>query len=96
MATPDSPATGLRERLYVVIFEADTRTGKAFDVFLILAILASVGTVMAESVASVREQHGPLLRLLEWVFTGLFTVEYLLRLWCARRPGRYARSCSLT
>ena len=92
MATPDRPAAGLRERLYVVIFEADTRAGKAFDVFLILAILASVGTVMAESVVGIRERHGPLLRLLEWVFTGLFTVEYLLRLWCARRPGRYARS----
>ena len=92
MATSERPAAGLRERLYVVIFEADTRAGKAFDVGLILVILASVGTVMAESVAAIRLEHGPLLRQLEWGFTGVFTVEYLLRLWCARRPARYARS----
>ena len=92
MASPDRPATGLRERLFVVIFEADTRAGKAFDVALILFILTSVVVVMLESVAEIRAEHGPLLRALEWVFTGLFTVEYLARLGTARRPGRYARS----
>jgi len=92
MATPERPATGLRERVYVVIFEADTRAGKAFDLALILMILASVVVVMLESVAEIRAEHGSLLRGLEWVFTGVFTAEYLARLGTAPRPGRYARS----
>lgn len=85
-------ASASRERLYQIIFEADSRLGKLFDVSLIVFILASVGVVMAESVAAIRAEHGVLLRQLEWIFTGLFTVEYLLRLYSARRPLRYARS----
>ncbi len=83
---------GWRQRLYEIIFEADTPTGKAFDVALILLILASVITVMLESVPSIREQHGSLLWTAEWVFTLVFTLEYVVRLVCARRPWRYARS----
>lgn len=81
-----------RQRVYTIIFEHDTPAGKAFDVALIVAIVASVIVVMLESVATIRLAYGSLLRLTEWVFTALFTVEYLLRLWCAPRPGRYARS----
>lgn len=81
-----------RERLYVVIFEADTPAGRSFDILLILAILASVGAVMLESVPSIRSEYGPTLRLVEWSFTILFTVEYVLRLISARYVLRYARS----
>jgi voltage-gated potassium channel len=90
MATP--ALTGRRRRLQEIIFEADTPAGKAFDVGLILAILLSVAVVMLESVAAVREQYGSALRITEWIFTGLFTIEYLLRLYCTARPVRYARS----
>lgn len=79
-------------RLYHIIFEADTRLGKAFDVLLILVIIASVIVVMMESVASYRAQYPSFLRAAEWVFTILFSVEYLLRLACVDRPARYARS----
>lgn len=91
-AHPDPQFTGLRLRLHEIIFEADTPAGKAFDVGLIVAILLSVTAVMLESVASVREQHGFALRITEWVFTGVFTVEYMLRLYCTARPAKYARS----
>jgi voltage-gated potassium channel len=84
--------TGLRRRLFVIIFESDTGLGKAFDVALIAVILASVAVVMAESVPSIREAHGDLLRRAEWVFTALFTAEYLLRLYCVGRKRRYALS----
>jgi len=87
-----SAIQGWRQRLYVIIFEADTAAGKAFDVALIFAILASVVVVMLESVASVREEYGAALWVAEWAFTILFTCEYLLRLVCTRRPIRYARS----
>jgi len=86
------PPGTLRYRAYEVIFEHDTRAGKIFDVLLIGAILASVAVVMAESVGPVRLAHGPMLRRLEWIFTVLFTIEYLARLWAVDRAGAYARS----
>jgi voltage-gated potassium channel len=93
---PGSGSTGRqaswREKLRVVIFEADTPAGKAFDVALLVAIVASVGIVMAESVAPVRERYGRELDAAEWIFTILFTVEYGLRLLSIPQPARYARS----
>ncbi len=86
------PPGDWRHRAYVVVFGSDTPAGKAFDVGLILAILASVAVVMLESVAEVRAEHGPLLRAAEWAFTLLFTAEYVLRLACVARPARYAAS----
>ncbi len=83
---------GWKEKLHEVIFEADTAAGKAFDVALLVCIVLSVVAVMLESVGSIASQHQLLLRRLEWVFTILFTVEYVLRLACLRRPLRYAKS----
>ena len=81
-----------RARLHTVIFEADTPAGKRFDVALLWAILLSVGAVLVESVASVRDAYGSELRTLEFVFTGLFTLEYVLRLLAVKRPLKYAFS----
>ena len=81
-----------RARLWRIIFETDTPAGRGFDVALLLAIIASVIAVMLESVTSVATDWGPELRVVEYVFTGLFTVEYLLRLVCVTRPTVYARS----
>ncbi len=86
---PESP---LRARLHEIIFEADTRAGKLFDVALIWGILISVAAVMADSVSAIRAEHGSLLSATEWLFTILFTLEYLLRLACIGRPWRYATS----
>jgi voltage-gated potassium channel len=82
----------LRERLHQIIFEADTPAGRLFDLLLLVAIVTSVTVVLLESVASVRARVGPTLRALEWGFTVLFTVEYILRLATVHRPLRYARS----
>lgn len=81
-----------REWLYVTIFEADTPYGKAFDVALLWAIVLSVTAVALESVASIRQHYGPILKIVEWGFTILFTLEYFLRIYCARRPLLYMRS----
>jgi len=81
-----------RRRLHEVIFEADTPAGRAFDVGLLIAILASVVAVMLESVADIRDQHGDGLRAVEWILTGAFTIEYVLRLVAVDHPWRYARS----
>ncbi len=82
----------VRTRLRIIIFEADTPAGKAFDVLLLVVILLSVVAVMAESVTSIQVRHGLALRRAEWIFTALFTLEYALRLYCIDRPLRYARS----
>jgi voltage-gated potassium channel len=86
------PLQGWRLKVYTVIFEADTRAGKAFDTGLILLVLLSVLVVMLESVASIQARHGRLLDVLEYFFTAVFTIEYLLRLACVRYPMRYALS----
>lgn len=82
----------LKRRLYEIIFEADTRAGKLFDVLLFVAILISVGLTMLNSVNSIHERHPRLLFTLNTSFTVLFTIEYILRLYCAKRTLRYARS----
>ncbi|MCZ6917878.1 MAG: ion transporter [Gemmatimonadetes bacterium] len=84
--------TGWRLKLYVVIFEAETPAGKAFDVGLIFVILTSVAVVMLESIEAVRLEFGSQLAAAEWVFTVLFTIEYVLRLSCIGRQMRYATS----
>ena len=91
--SPESRPPGpLRARLHQIIFEADTHEGRLFDLLLLVAIVSSVAVVLLESVASVRARVGPTLRGLEWGFTILFTIEYLLRLASVGRPLRYARS----
>ncbi len=82
----------IRQRLYRIIFEHDTPAGRTFDIALIVAILVSVTAVMLDSVASISQRYGPILKAIEWFFTILFTIEYLLRLYTARGAGRYARS----
>lgn len=81
-----------QSNLHEVIFEADTRTGKIFDISLIVIILLSVLTVMLDSVKEVNVVHGQFLYTLEWIFTILFTVEYFFRLICVGRPFKYATS----
>ena len=87
---PEGPP--LRRRLYQIVFHANDPVSKAFDVFLILAIIASVAVVMLDSVEGVEIILGEELRLAEWVFTIIFTAEYLVRLWVVRRPSSYAFS----
>ena len=78
--------------MHEVIFEADTPAGKAFDVALLIAIVLSVAAVLLESVVEIRAQYGPLLHAIEWFFTILFTIEYVLRLVSVGKSLRYATS----
>lgn len=83
---------GWRRDLYIVIFESETRMGRIFDVVLLWAIILSVFSIILESEKAIEVQYGVLLHQIEWFFTGLFTVEYVLRLICVRKPTHYARS----
>jgi voltage-gated potassium channel len=86
------PESGWRQRWYTIIFEADTRQGRLFDVLLLIAIVASVGVVMLDSIPSIHARLGGLFTVLEWLFTLLFTAEYIMRLSVVKRPLRYALS----
>jgi voltage-gated potassium channel len=88
----DRPLAGWRLAVYTIIFEADTRAGRSFDIALIIAILISVFVVMLDSMASFNASHGTLLAWAEYGLTAIFTIEYLARLVCVRRPLRYALS----
>jgi voltage-gated potassium channel len=98
MAVPEStPAdnsrrAAWRDRLEEIVFGVDTPAGRAFDIVLLILILLSVITVLLESAPTLRREYPSELRLAEWLFTLLFTVEYVLRLICTRQPVRYARS----
>jgi voltage-gated potassium channel len=82
----------LRDKLRIIIFEADTKAGRRFDVTLIGMILLSVLTVMLDSVPQINAKYGQQLYYAEWFFTVLFTVEYAVRLWCIEHSWGYAKS----
>src|SRR5687768_8268130 len=86
------PESGFRDRLFVVIFEAETRAGRWFDFSLIAAILLSVAVVMLDSISGINHRYAGTLNALEWFFTIVFTIEYIARLACVKHPLRYARS----
>ena len=85
----NSATKSFKERLWRIIFEAETPCGKFFDVALLWVISLSVLAVMLESVDAIALEYHKLLIAAEWTFTVIFTIEYLLRIWLVRRPLRY-------
>ncbi len=83
------PESGWRHHLHVIIYEADTKAGKLFDVLLLWLILFSIALVMLESVAQYQLAYGEIFNQLEWVVTWLFVIEYILRIVCVKRPLGY-------
>ena len=86
------PDSFWRRRLHAIVFESDTPAGRAFDIVVIAAILLSAMVVVLDSMSEVRAAWRPWLDRAEWVFTALFTAEYLARLAAVRRQLRYAVS----
>ena len=78
-----------KERLHEIIYEADTKEGKLFDVILLIAIIASVVLVMLESVDSFDKKYHTFLNVSEWRITILFSIEYVLRVISIKKPLRY-------
>ncbi|WP_132433867.1 ion transporter [Natronoflexus pectinivorans] len=79
----------LKQRLYRIIFESDTYTGRMFDVWLLVFIVLSIAVVMLESMPAVRELYHSKLISLEWFFTFIFTIEYFTRIYCAPNRKKY-------
>ena len=92
MNTQEKNKTSLKHRIHEIIYEADTKAGKLFDVILLIAILASILFVMLESVQSINDEYGDLLNIAEWVITILFSIEYILRIVSIKKPWKYVFS----
>ncbi len=82
----------MKKRLHTIVFGTDTRAGKNFDVILLCLILISVLVVLFESVPKWREEYAEFLFYSEWIFTSIFTLEYLLRIWISPKPWKYVFS----
>ncbi|MBD8525103.1 ion transporter [Pseudomarimonas arenosa] len=89
---PAEAQNNWREKTYRVIFGHDTPAGRGFDLLLMLVILLSILVAVLDSVQDLHQRFGTLLYALEWGFTVVFTIEYVLRLLIVRRPIRYALS----
>ena len=87
---PQDP--GRRRHVYDIIFNADAPAERRFDIVLLVTIALSVVVVMLSSVAAIPARYGRWLIVADWVFTLVFTAEYAVRLWCVRKPLRYALS----
>jgi voltage-gated potassium channel len=86
---PKSKLDLFRQRLYIIIYGVNTPAGKAFDIILLIAILLSVFTIMAETVAGIDVIFHRELRVLEWIFFSIFGLEYALRIFVSKHPLKY-------
>jgi voltage-gated potassium channel len=89
---PKSKNKKWQQSVYEVIYGTHTLAGKAYDVILLILILASIVVVMLDSVPSINQEYGHFFLVLEWIFTVLFTIEYILRIICIQKPLSYVFS----
>ncbi len=85
----DKPQAAWKVRLHEIIYEADTPMGKLFDIILFIIIIFSVLLIMLESVREIDAEYHRILLTLEWVVTIFFTIEYIARIICIRKPSNY-------
>jgi len=83
---------GLRKKINIIIFGADTKIGRLFDLVLLYFIIGSIAVVILESVPEFQSKFGGYFLYLEWGFTIFFTLEYCLRLYSSEYPRKYAFS----
>lgn len=78
-----------KKELYNIVFESDTKSGKQFDVYLLWSILISILVAVLDSVPDFNLHLKQEFYLIEWFFTILFTVEYILRIYITSKPSKY-------
>ncbi|APG61335.1 ion transporter [Christiangramia salexigens] len=80
---------GWRYKLHEIIYEADTPSGKFFDIALLVVIFISVVLVMLESITVLNVKYFWEFYIAEWAITAIFTVEYILRVLTIKQPKKY-------
>jgi len=78
-----------KKQLHDIIFNTHTKSGKFFDIALMITIILSIIVVMLDSISKVHNDYGNLLFIAEWVFTILFTIEYVLRIFTTNHKIKY-------
>lgn len=79
----------MKSKIHEIVFEAETFLGRAFDLVILVLIIISVGAVMLESVDTLKQEWGVIFLAVEWIITTIFTFEYILRVYCVKKPWRY-------
>lgn len=92
MNTEEKADSPLKQTLRSVIFGTETPAGKRFDIALMICIVLSVTLIFIDTIGTIHAQYGDYIRIGEWTFTVIFTVEYILRLYCSLNRLHYARS----
>lgn len=78
-----------KEKVHEVIYGTHTPAGRLFDLILLIVILYSIIIIMLESVPRFNIKYYEFLNTSEWIVTILFSIEYILRIICIKRPERY-------
>jgi voltage-gated potassium channel len=78
-----------KQKVHIIIYGTSTKAGRLFDLILLGIILLSVLLVMMETVTEFDIKYHSKLVLLEWIITGFFTIEYLLRIISIDKPWKY-------
>lgn len=81
-----------RDKLYRILFFTDTREGWIFELILLCGILLSTIVVFLDSLGNFSGIALSVLRGIQWFWTVFSAVEYLFRLYSARRIRKYALS----
>ena len=81
-----------REKIYHVVFEANTKAGKTFDVLLIGLILFSIAVVMFESMHDISDQYAKQIYIIEAIISIIFTIEFWIRVFVVRKKRNYLLS----
>lgn len=89
---PEPSKAKWKDKLHEIIYEADTPTGKVFDIVLLIMIFLSVVLIMLESVQALNVKYFEIFYVAEWIITITFTIEYILRIISIRKPWRFILS----
>jgi voltage-gated potassium channel len=79
----------LKQRIHIIIYGTNTFAGRLFDLILLGLIVLSVFLVMMETVKGFDQKFHQELIALEWIITGFFTLEYVLRILVLNKPKSY-------
>ena len=88
----DQKNLSMNEKLYIIIFQANTRAGRAFDIALLWLILISITCIFLETLPNLSENYLESLYKIEWVITVLFTIEYITRISIVKNKLKYLKS----
>ncbi|WP_288369653.1 ion transporter [uncultured Algoriphagus sp.] len=81
-----------KKRLAQIVFDHNDKASRTFDLVLLALIFGSVLVAVLDSVGELHDVYGDTFYILELLFTFLFTIEYILRIWLTSKTFRYVTS----